>query len=234
MALPQHGDPLSEASLPGHGGQAEIAYRGLRELVRQGSLAPGEVFTEGALATHLGIGRTPCREAVSRLAHEGLLERLPKRGVLVKALRADDVRDLYAVRRALEVLCVEQVIEKIDERGVQAFREVLAAARDAVEEGVSWRGYRTHDLRFHDLIWTYSGNGRARDMLRSLHDAVILDPLFERYADMPNQQHVSLSEHARIVDALARRDPNGAVDAVRDHCDSYTRDLVAQVFKGHS
>lgn len=207
--------------------QAEIAYDGVRQLVREGVLRPGEVFTEGAVANQLGIGRTPCREAVSRLAHEGLLQRLPKRGVLVCALQADDVRDLYAVRQALEVLCVEQVAETITDAGVEQLQKVLDGAREAVRSGISWREYRAHDLRFHDLLWALSGNRRARDLLRSLHDAVILDPLFERYADMPNQQQVSLAEHTRIVDALAEGDRQGAIESVHDHCDAYTRDLVA-------
>src|SRR5699024_7666789 len=93
-------------------------YDGVRRLVRDGVLRPGEVFTEGAVASQLGIGRTPCREAISRLSQEGLLRRLPKRGVLVRTLHVDDVRDLYAVRRALEVLCVEQVADSISRDGV--------------------------------------------------------------------------------------------------------------------
>src|SRR5699024_7335908 len=89
----------AKANLHSRPAQGEIAYDGVRRLVRDGVLRPGEVFTEGAVASQLGIGRTPCREAISRLSQEGLLRRLPKRGVLVRTLRADDVRDLYAVRR---------------------------------------------------------------------------------------------------------------------------------------
>lgn len=227
MAAAEHGGTPTMASEQSRPAQAEIAYDGVRQLVRDGFLRPGEVFTEGSVANQLGVGRTPCREAVSRLAHEGLVKRLPKRGVLVRALQADDVRDLYSVRRALEVLCVEQVAEAISDDGVGQLKSVLDSARDAVHAGVSWREYRVHDLRFHDLLWALSGNRRARELLRSLHDAVILDPLFERYADMPNQQQVSLAEHTRIVDALAEGDRQGAIESVRDHCDAYTRDLVA-------
>src|SRR5690625_5079420 len=82
--------------------QAEVAYRGLRRLVREGRLKPGQIFSEGAVAAELGVGRTPIREVVSRLAHEGLLLRLPKRGVMVKSLGLDDVHELYEVRRSLE------------------------------------------------------------------------------------------------------------------------------------
>src|SRR5690349_10187737 len=80
--------------------QSELAYRGLRALIREGRFAPGEMLSEGYAAELLGVGRTPIREAVSRLAHEGLLTRVPKRGVVVSSLSAGDVRELYDLHAA--------------------------------------------------------------------------------------------------------------------------------------
>ncbi|WP_420111820.1 FCD domain-containing protein, partial [Pseudactinotalea sp.] len=96
--------------------------------------------------------------------------------------------------------------------------------------GISWRDYREHDLRFHNVIWSLSGNTRARELLQSTHDAVILDPLFERYADMPGQQHRSMKEHRRIVEALSTGDPDVAAAAAAEHGESYTRELVSRLF----
>lgn len=211
-------------------GQAEIAYRGLRRLVREGELQPGEVFSEGAVAATLSVGRTPFREAVSRLAHEGLVLRLPKRGVLVKSLGVEDVKDLYEVRRSLEILCVRRAVAHISPQDLIHLRQLLEEADRLVEAGISWRDYREHDLRFHNFIWTASGNKRACELLQSTHDAVILDPLFERFADMPGQQRRSIEEHRQIIDAIDTGDADASAAAIAEHGESYMRALVTRLF----
>src|SRR5690606_17103916 len=94
--------------------QSEIAYRALRELVATGQVQPGSLLSEQLLADQVKVGRSPMRQAISRLVHEGLLVRLARRGVMVKALSVDEIRDLYEVRECLEVLAVRAAVAHMD------------------------------------------------------------------------------------------------------------------------
>ncbi len=212
--------------------QAEVAYLRLRGLVQDGTYDPGDVLSENALAAELGMSRTPVREAVSRLAHEGLLVRLPKRGVLIKTLSVEDIRDLYAVRDALESMCARTAAVSMTEEEVSRLRSQLDEARRLVDGGISWREYRKVDRRFHATIWAAGRNRRALDLLEASHDAAILDPWFHKIADLPGQSGRSVREHAAIVEAIEAHDPEAAAAAVREHAQSYERALAARLFGG--
>ncbi len=210
--------------------QAEVAYLRLRGLVRDGTYDPGDVLSENALAAELGMSRTPVREAVSRLAHEGLLVRLPKRGVLIKTLSVEDVRDLYAVRGALESMCARTAAVSMTEQEMSRLRGQLDEARALVDGGISWREYRDVDRAFHATIWAAGHNRRALDLLEASHDAAILDPWFHKIADLPGQSSRSVREHTAIVAAIEAHDPEAADVAAREHAQSYERALAEHLF----
>jgi DNA-binding GntR family transcriptional regulator len=210
--------------------QAEQAYTGLRNLVRAGHYPPGQVLSEVAVAEQLGVGRTPIREAVSRLAHEGLLVRMPKRGVMIKTLSAKDVRDLYEVRAALEAMCVRQAVVNMTDSSLDGLRGLIDSAAPKVAAGMTWQEYRDEDRRFHRTIWEAGDNQRAYDLLSASHDAAILDPWFHLIADMPGQSQRSISEHRAIVTALVSRDPKNAEDAIWQHYRSYQKQLAERLF----
>jgi len=210
---------------------AEIAYRGLRELVRNGTYAPGQMFSENQVAERLRVGRTPVREAVSRLAHEGLLVRMPKRGVIVAMLSADDVRELYEVHSALEGLCVRTAIERGEGRRLAAeLSEIVDAAEARVVSGIEWDEYSVEDRRFHSTLWAAGHSRRAADLLAAASDAAILDPWHRQLRDVEGQQQRSLAEHRAVIAAIASGDPSAAEDAVRAHHRSYQRQLARRLF----
>src|SRR3954466_8258236 len=82
----------------------EEAYRQLEQMIATLELAPGALISEAELCARLGIGRTPIREAMQRLAREQLLQILPRRGCIVSACRLEDELNVIEVRRPLELL----------------------------------------------------------------------------------------------------------------------------------
>ncbi|MEM1096082.1 MAG: GntR family transcriptional regulator [Bacteroidota bacterium] len=122
--------------------KAAQAYAIVEQLVVTLALPPGHVFSEAELAQRIGIGRTPLREALQRLAYEGLLEAMPRRGIRVTAIEAGGFLGLLATRRVLDRLlvataathatgaqrqglrsCAQRMLEAGRSRDVQAFME---------------------------------------------------------------------------------------------------------------
>lgn len=221
---------MAEVAAEEPGSQSERAYRALRELIRGMSSPPGSILSENALTERLRVGRTPLREAVSRLVHEGLLVRLPQRGLLINTLSAEDIRELYEVREALEVMCARSAAIRVSEGDLDGFRVLLEESRRAIDAGIDWLKYRELDHQFHTALARVGGNRRARMMLDSMFDAAVLDPWFGKISAIPGQLHRSVLEHSAIVEGLAARDPDVAAAAVRAHAQSYRRALADHLF----
>src|SRR3954453_8697126 len=88
------------------------AYAALKEAIRENMFPPGYQGSEQEIATHLGMSRTPVHEAVIRLQEEGLVRVLPRRGVVILAISADDMREIYEVMIALESAAAELLAGK--------------------------------------------------------------------------------------------------------------------------
>lgn len=210
--------------------QGERAYRMLRQLVREGHHAPGTVLSENVLASELGMSRTPVREAIGRLCQEELLVRLPARGVLVNTLGADDVREIYEVREALEAMTVRTAAATMTDDELVDLRGLLGDATRRVDDGISGLAYRALDRTFHEALWRAGRNRHAYALLDQSHDAAVIDPWFRSISEFPGQTRRSVAEHAAIVEALEARDADAAERAVRAHVQSYQRTLAAYLF----
>src|SRR5690606_26771986 len=121
--MAESGGPAGSQSAEAGGSLTDRAYRRLEELIVTLRLAPGEVLSEAALSKQLGIGRTPIREALQRLAREGLVVILPRRGILVAEIN---------VRRQLELLKVRRELERLMAQ-LCALRSTPAEKRDFLE-----------------------------------------------------------------------------------------------------
>jgi DNA-binding GntR family transcriptional regulator len=210
--------------------QGELAYQALREQVRSKRIVPGDVLSLGRLADELGMSRTPVREAVSKLVSEGLLIVLPKKGILVRSLTAQDVQELYVVREPLEALAAGIAATQMSDGALERLEETLETADRRVAEGIDPEEYRAMDLEFHASIWTGSGNKRVSEILGSLADAAVLDPWRDKIVSLPNQPQRSLSQHREIVEALKSRDSVASESAMRRHARAYWSTLISYLF----
>lgn len=210
--------------------QAEVAYAALRGIIRAGRFPPGHVLSEGGLAAEVGVGRTPTRDAVTRLAHEGLLVRMPKRGVMITSLSPEDVRDLYEVRASLEATCMTKAVENMSEDELDDLDGIVTRAEQEVAAGMTWRDYREEDRRFHETLWAASRNRRLYNLLSDLHDAAVLDPWFRKITDMAVQTQRSIDEHRTIVAAIRSRVASDAEAAIRAHARGYQEQLAIRLF----
>lgn len=111
------------------------AYRALEQLIVTLDLAPGSVTTEGALIERLELGRTPVREAIQRLAWEGLLEIRPRAGLAIAPLQATDWLRVIDARRGVETILARSAARLVTREAASLFHEAALAMQEAVVSG---------------------------------------------------------------------------------------------------
>src|SRR5690348_4650757 len=131
----------------------------LRERLLSGAFAPGERLVEAEIARQLGISRGPVREALARLRAEGLAYEEPRRGSFVAALSAEDVREIYELRAALETQAARLLIQRGDGAAFARLDGIVAGLRRAAEED-DRAGFAALDAEFHEELCRSSGNNR--------------------------------------------------------------------------
>lgn len=201
-----------------------VAYARLKRMILTAKLPPGSYLIERDLAAGLGISRTPVREAIARLAAEGLIVRRPRRGYLVAAMGAEQVSGLYAVREALETLGVRLAIRGM---GASAHRQLEAAVEAVSAATANPRGRRSRSrpgLRVHDMVMRHSGNPFLYETWRRLIEKILpyvwIETLYADDAERTLQEHRQLCRHIRARNAVP------AERLIRDHIGRARDNLV--------
>jgi DNA-binding GntR family transcriptional regulator len=149
--------------------QAQRAYESIRQRIVTGELRPGEALDERALMAATGAGRTPVRDALLWLAHEGLVEITPRRGTFVSSVQLDDVQQIFDLRVAMEGVVAQAVISRVTDADL-AVLDGLIADVEAVEDVAS---DPVVDRAFHDALLQIAGNRYLARYYSQLVDASI-------------------------------------------------------------
>lgn len=200
----------------------------IREGVKRGRYAPGQRLPEVDLTRELGVSRGPLREALSRLAAEGVLEIEPYRGAMVRRLSRRDVEDLYQVREVLEGQAAALAARRIsaDDRA--------GRLRVAIEEMDSWHGindsdayaYMDSNASFHGLIISMADNQVLADLMAQLRTNAFRLQLVNVMRS--EAREASIRQHKEVAAAILTGDPQRAEAQMRRHVrDSY--DAVMRV-----
>lgn len=205
--------------------KTETAYRLLEEQIVTMQLEPGALLSEAELSLQLGLGRTPVREALQRLAGEHLVEIMPRRGIRVAPVDVGKQLRLLEVRRLLE----EHGAAMAARRGDTATRkrlEAIAAAMEAAGGEGDYLAFLRLDREFDELLERAADNEYAASMLRQLHG---LSRRFWHYY-YRHEQDLPLvaAMHADVARAVARGDEAGTREACRVHMD-YIHDFTRAV-----
>ena len=104
----------------------EIVYEHLRQAIVSGELAPGVRFTDSQVADEFNISRTPVREAIQKLESEGLIDRAPMKGNVVKEILPEEIAHIFAIRKALETLALRYTAKRITEPELDSYGQELA------------------------------------------------------------------------------------------------------------
>lgn len=152
-------------SRKGPGSKAYVAYLMLERMIIWQELAPGSVVSEAELMTRTGLGRTPVREAVQRLAHARMVEVHRNRGLLIPPISIHQELKLLELRRVLEALAVRLAVERADPVQRSQIGELLAQLNT---DDLALDGYVECVGKVHDLVAQMSGNEYLQDALAPL------------------------------------------------------------------
>ncbi len=211
---------MTEEANDKHGKRPSLvddAYRKLKDAIRENEFPPGYQGSEQEIATRLGMSRTPVHEAVIRLQEEGLVRVLPRRGVVVCAISANDMREIYGVIIALEAAAAELLAERPSDERLSTARE-LEAANKAMESALKNDDLATWakaDASFHRLLIEHSGNQRLLRMYHTVMDQSHRARMITlRIRPSPER---SVKEHRLIVDAIKKGHAREAREFAKDH-----------------
>jgi DNA-binding GntR family transcriptional regulator len=191
---------------------SEWVYGELRKKIVTGALKPGDRLREVGLATSLNVSRTPIREAIKRLESDGLLKYLPNRGAVIASLTQEQAGELYGLREILEAAAARLAAQHALDHEIQLLKDVLQRQKDAGEDPATLA--RLNRI-FHSTIYRMSHNRYLIDVLTKAQDYMVL--LRDTAYRAQGRAATAYAEHKEIVDAIGRRDPDGAEAASRRH-----------------
>lgn len=192
----------------------ERVYAHLREAIFAERLGAGAELQEVALSRELGVSRGPVREAIGRLASEGLVTVRPRRGAVVRSLSPAEFLELYQVREALEAAAARLAVPRLGSEGIARLRELTdAMARFAQDDQLD--EFFQANADFHDAIFVAAGNRKLREMYRQLLGQ--MGRYRTRSVALRGNLQRSVLEHRAVVDAAAAGDVEEAVRLMSEH-----------------
>jgi DNA-binding GntR family transcriptional regulator len=199
---------------------AYAAYRRVRDLILRTELPPGAALNEADLMRRIGVGRTPLRDALHLLQHEGLVEILPRKGTFVSQVTVGDLQQIFEVRNGIEDIVARAAAARADSKDVRAIRTLAqrASAVNQPESDVSI------DQEFHARLLEIAGNRYLLEMYQRLADASLRLLYLTRCGMEPPEDQARTIR--RAADALEDRDAGALGKVLRDHVRAF-RDRVS-------
>lgn len=188
------------------------AYEYLKQEILDGDLQPGQKLVETSLAEKLRVSRTPIREALTRLEHDGLTERR-SRGYFVRERSPEEILDIYETRCVLEAMAGRVAADRRTDHDLRQLHWI--ADQGASVDVGDHAAMAEYNRRFHRAVWRAAHHETLLDLLQRL------DLHVSRYSAttlaFPGRWAESLVEHAALLAAIEKRDAGEAESVARQH-----------------
>jgi GntR family transcriptional regulator, rspAB operon transcriptional repressor len=196
----------------GRGSLRSQAVGFLRDAILSRQFKPGAVLNEKELAERLGVSKTPIREGLSLLEHEGLVQTIPRRGYIVSPITVQHIHDLFDLRIILEPAAAERAALRITDDQVHALSALVPDVMP-VSDMTKWLN---RNVEFHYAVAFISGNERLARLIKRL---------LEEMQRMIAAGYVP-GEHEKVLQALREREPRRAAEAMREHIEEVRRQAL--------
>ncbi len=200
------------------------AYQFIRKKIESCEYAPNDMLSESLLREELGFSRTPVREAIGRLAQEGLVRVYPKRGIMVSSISIGDIHQIFEVRSLVEPYALSAYHDKLNLSEIERFSEAFHAYAGGEDDiyGI--------DDRFHETLISAMENDYLLELYDRIHvQSVRLRVLSGRLIE--SRIRDTMAEHARIADACLARDWQAAALAMTEHLRCSKESSLAAILK---
>ena len=201
---------------------SQKAYRVLKRAIIRGDLTPNSKLILTEIAKSLRISITPIREAISKLASEGLVTIIPNKGMIVKEIDIDDFQESLQVRAFLDGLIAKLATEKITNKEIDDMMEMMHEMEQRVKEDDRLT-YNDLDIKFHDFLLTIAGNKALKEIYNNLIEHGYRFRL--RTLKISDRMGKSLKEHREIALKIKERNSDEANRVSQKHIESILRSL---------
>ena len=220
------------------GTKADDIALALEEAIVSGEIPPGSVLRQEHLSEQFNVSRTPVREALRRLAALGLVTFEPNRGVRVRMLARDELREAFLARAELESLATEIATPKMTTADLEALVDAEQRFSEATQRLVEMSHAGRQDLQlarewllanhaFHDVIYAAAQVPLIERMAKAARRTFLVKPVWATGADLDELYRKNDRQHRAIIEAIAARSPEGARVLAREHVLSSGRLLEA-------
>ncbi|HUJ69773.1 MAG TPA: GntR family transcriptional regulator [Syntrophorhabdales bacterium] len=192
----------------------EVAYASLKQAIVKGDLHPGQRLVESKLSAKMLISRIPVREAIKKLEQDGLVEKLPRGGFIVKNPSREEIDETFGIRAVLEGFAAALATRHMDQATFKRLEVTLEWYRDALKQGDTTKMMHLND-QLDEIIFGASGNKRLRALIGNFRDFI------SRYRRVLltclDYAAISLADHEKIVAAMNEGDPEKVEQLMRRH-----------------
>jgi len=195
-------------------------FETLRNDILTQKIENGAKLTEQNVCNMYGVSRTPVREAFQKLELDGLIDIVPNKGAYVRGLSLQDIKDMYELRKAYEVICVQFAVDRITDEEMEKLREsydLMEFFRIREDSGK----FLDMNTRFHQIIYNSTGNRMLQHVLTSYQVYTKNTKLNHSYISQYYDE--VLEEHKAIYEAIANKDKEAAKLAAAVHMDNSRR-----------
>jgi DNA-binding GntR family transcriptional regulator len=223
--MPPARPPAPRASIAPllHESLGERVYRTVRDLILSQVFSPGSKLNVEQICRDLGVSRTPVWDAMRRLESEGLVNTVPRHGVFVLNYGADRIRDLFAVRGALEALAVRQAALGLDPDARPGLEAAMREMEGSAQAGEMER-YSRAAIEFHDRVLAAARNPVLRRLLDNVYAQILVLRLRSLY--LPERVESSVAEHRALFEAVTGGDAERGERLARAHADHVLQDAL--------
>jgi DNA-binding GntR family transcriptional regulator len=206
---------------------AEKVYEAIRTAIVVGDLSPGSLHSVNTLSSKLNVSRTPVREALLKLADQGMVRFERNRGARILQTTIHDLEQIFSLRLLLEVPATFRAAQQIAPFDLRQLASSIESFRKAIHK-LDTRDHLELDAGFHRTILRASGNRRLADFVDTLRDL----QMTRGFLIAPKARDLDeiCADHQRIYERLAANDSFGAAEAMREHLSLSARLLIAEEF----
>jgi DNA-binding GntR family transcriptional regulator len=202
---------------------SEKAYHLIKEKIITLELPPSSLINEQALMEEFDLGRTPIREALLRLAAEGLVDIVPRRGMFVANISITDLQKIFEVRVILEGFCARLAAQRITDEQIAHIEETLQDLEQMQSGDIE--ALMSIDERFHELLYQAADNEFMAEALDRLYTPSLR--LWHLVLDRLSHVREAIEQHRGIAEALKAGDGARAEALVQQHITQFQQEIKA-------
>jgi DNA-binding GntR family transcriptional regulator len=212
-------------SIQSHQPLRDVVFFSLKKAILQGHFQPGDRLVEQGLAQQMDISRTPIREALRKLELEGFVDYVPRKGVVVVGITADDAAEIYTICAVLEGLAARLAAEKRTHEELGRLKKILLEMKTFIQTN-NITGLHAVHTSFHHVIAQISKSPRLYQRIIALREQV--EHFAGTFYSRPERLQDDWKEHEAIVTTIQKADAEAAEHAARNHLMRVKKEVLKQ------